>query len=95
MLTTLGIIFLALICTVVYWMIGVVVRVVDARFRNWMFNHPRWQLNPPMKISPVKVTLMWVLYIPTALVYGIKWLFTTGTGIAHKILSDKLARKGA
>lgn len=77
---------------VVYWFIGVLVSVADAMLRTWMQNHPRWQLNPPMGIRPTKVALLWVLYLPIALIYAIKWLFTTGTIVAHKILLDRITK---
>ena len=83
--------FLIFMC--LYWGIGVGVAVIDSRVRSWMHNHPRWNLNPPINISPVRVTLLWVFYLPSILVWSIRWLFTIGTTVAHKLLLEKLEKR--
>ena len=73
-----------------YWAVGVVVSVLDFKVRNWMHNYSRFNLEPPMGIKPQRVVQFWIAYVPIVLVGSVFWAFSTGAGIAHKILLQKM-----
>ena len=80
---------IAIIAVFIYWMVGVVVSVLTTKVVTRLNNHPRWQIDIQTHVKPSRVALLWVVFIPLAVVYAIIWLFTRGTFIAHKLMLEK------
>ena len=71
-----------------YWIVGVLVSFADTKARQWMDNHPRWDMVAP-DVYPRRVALLWVIYVPVALMVCLWWVFTNGSTLAHKFLVDR------
>ena len=83
MLKTIALVFATIVS---YWLIGVVVSVVDTEVRDWFNNHPQWSINMPVNIKPARVAAFWIIYIPLTVLLLPWWLFTTGATAAHKFI---------
>ena len=75
---------------VLYWIVGVLVSVVDRWIRVKLNSLPATGTTIPMQISSTRVAQVWIVYVPVALVAALGWSFTRGALITHHWLYRRL-----